>query len=722
MELFKLMGTIAIEGADKAKREIDEVNDSAGETSSKLSNTLGSIGNTALAIGKTVAVGVGVAGTAIVGITKQAVDAFGEYEQLVGGVETLYGDSAKTVLEYANNAYKTAGLSANAYMQTITSFTASLLQGLDGDTAKTAQVADMAIQDMADNANKMGISMEMIQNAYQGISKQNYTMLDNLKLGYGGTKGEMERLLAEAEKLPSALGRTFDINNLSDVYTAIHLIQEDLGITGTTAKEAGDTIQGSMSAVSASWQNVLIGLANENANLDELIQTLIDNLVAMLGNMLPTIETVFKKIPSLITGIAPLLGQLILDLAPSLLQSITTLITNLASSIPNVLGQFGNLFSQIINTIQTNIPVFVDKAREMMGQFGEKIKENLPTVISKALDMLLGFSQVVIENVPMLVAGGMDMIKNIVQGIINSLPTLIQKASQIIINFANTISASMTTIFAKGVEIIWNIIKGIIGAIPDLIANFPKVIEAIFAVWNAINWLNLGKNLINGIGNGIKNVAGTFKTNVKTTFENIVNTIRNVFTNGFGVLKSKVSTIFNSVKTAITSPITTAKNVIKGIVDAIKGFFKFKISIPKIALPHFSIKPSGWKLGDLLKGKIPSLGISWYAKAMDNPMVLDKPTIFGASNGKFLGAGEAGAEVVAGRDTLMGMIQNAVDTSNARNTEIMEKVLSLLATYIPQMAEQSPQLVLDTGVLVSQITPRIDMELGVISRMKERGR
>lgn len=777
MELFKLMGTLAIEGADKAKREIDDVNDTAKESSVTLKGTLDKVGKTALAIGKTVAVGVGVAGTAIVGITKQAVDAYGQYEQLVGGVETLYKDSANIVLEYANNAYKTAGLSANAYMETVTTFTASLLQGLDGDTAKTAQIADMAIQDMADNANKMGTSMQMIQNAYQGFSKQNYTMLDNLKLGYGGTKSEMERLLAEAEKLPSAMGRKFDISNLSDVYTAIHLIQQELGITGTTALEASDTIQGSMSAVSASWQNVIIGLANENANLDVLIQTLIDNLTTMLGNLLPRIKIIFEKIPSLISGVAPMVGQLIIDLAPSLLTSIATLISSLLASIPSLLGQFGtivtqtvemlktnlsaslpnvlgtvqSLYTQLNEIVQTNLPVFVDKAREMMGQFGEKIKENLPNVISKALDMLLGFSQIIVENMPMLIASGMDMIKNIVQGIIDSLPTLIQKAPQIIINFANTISESMQTIFAKGVEIIWNIITGIISSIPSLIANFPKIIEAIFAVWNAINWLNLGKNLITGISNGIKNMGGSLKETASTLFNQLKENIGNIFTRikeimfnpilsaktrvlaligemQYGVtnvvkgLLSKVGSIFNSIKTAMTNPITSAKNIIKGIVDTIKGFFsKFKISIPKIPLPHFSVKPRGWGIGDLLKGKIPSLGISWYAKAMDNPMVLDSPTIFGASNGRLLGAGEAGAEVVAGRDTLMNMIQSAVNNQNARNIELMEKILLLLSSYIPEMANQNTKLVLDTGVLVGELSPKIDRELGVISRMKERG-
>ena len=749
MNFLKLVGQLVIEGADTAKNEIKEVKEEAEGSSGALEGVLGKIGNVALGIGKAVAGTAIASGTAIIGITKKAVDAYSQYEQLVGGVETLYQDSANIVLEYANKAYASAGMSANKYMETVTSFTASLLQGLNGDTAKTAQVADMAIRDMSDNANKMGTSMEMIQNAYQGFSKQNYTMLDNLKLGYGGTKGEMERLLAHAEQLPNALGRKFDITNLSDVYTAIHLVQEELGITGTTASEASTTITGSMSAVKAQWDNIMVALASDNANLGEMIDVLIGNLETFLGNMMPTIQTVFTKIPSLITSLAPLLGQMIMNLAPSLLQSIWMLIQELAKSVPNLIGQFSGIFSQIYGVIQTNLPIFVDKAREMMALFGEKIKENLPSVVSKGLDMLLGLSQNLLANVPMLINSGMDMIINIAQGIANAMPTLIQKAPEIITNIANTISKSMQAILLKGAQVVWELIKGIIGAIPTLIQEFPKVIEAIFAVWNAINWMNLGKNLISGITNGIKNMGGTLKTtaqnlfnqlktntsnifnsiktaitspitSAKTAFSGLVSGMKNLAVNGFNALKSSASSIFNAIKTAITNPITSAKNTIKGIVDTIKGFFKFKISIPKIPMPHFSISPSGWKIGDLLKGKIPSLGISWYAKAMDAGMILDKPTIFGYQNGNLLAGGEAGSETVVGTNSLMSMIQQSVMQSNARNEELMSNILSLLATYIPEMA--NTRLVLDTGVLVGEIAPKVDRELGMISRMKERGR
>ena len=255
--------------------------ESEGKTSgSSFSKGFGSVIG---GVGK-VAVGAVAAGaTAMGGIVSAAVNSFGEYEQLVGGVETLFGESADEVIKNADRAFQTAGMSANDYMQTVTSFSASLLQSVGGDTAEAAKIADMALIDMSDNANKMGTSMESIQNAYQGFAKQNYTMLDNLKLGYGGTKTEMERLLADAEKLT---GVKYDISNLSDVYNAIHAIQENIGITGTTAEEAGSTIQGSLSSVQAAWSNVLVGMASDGANMDTLIGNLLATVESFAGNIM----------------------------------------------------------------------------------------------------------------------------------------------------------------------------------------------------------------------------------------------------------------------------------------------------------------------------------------------------------------------------------------------------------------------------------------------------
>lgn len=588
----------------------------------------------------------------------------------------------------AKVAYKTAGMSANDYMNTITSFAAALKQSTANET-EAAKVANQTVIDMADNANKMGTNMEDIQNAYQGFSKQNYTMLDNLKLGYGGTKSEMERLLQEAEKLT---GIHYDINNLSDVYNAIHEIQKNLGITGTTAKEAMKTIDGAMKMTKASWDNLLTGLADPKQAVGPLISEFAKSLGILAKNVTPKIKEVFDALPNALIQITPQLMNMIIDLAPSLILAAINLVAGLIGALPGIISP---IFSQLSSLIGSG----------MIDKIGQSISSNMPTLISKGLDMLLQFSQAVLTNLPVLVGMGMKLIFYLVQGLMSALPTLISKVPTIIANLADAFSNSAQTIFAWGVKIIAEIIKGLVMSIPSLIANIPKIIYAIFAVWNAINWWNLGKGLINGIKNGITSMGGSLTSTAKNLFESLKNSVSNIFNNikkviespifgaktkvlaiigelqngvrvGFNFIKSHASSVWNGIKNAIMSPMSTAANFVKAIINKIKGFFNFRISWPHIPLPHFNIKPNGWNVGDLLKGKIPSLGIKWYAQAMDNPMILDAPTIFGMSNGQMLGAGEAGAEVVAGRDTLMKMINQA---SNNRADEILEALHRIIA-------------------------------------------
>ena len=284
------------------KGAMGEAQNAVNSGSSGISNALGKIGTVAGAVGKTVVAGVGVASTAVVAMGKSAVSAYADYEQLVGGVETLFKDSAKTVIENASKAYTTAGLSANEYMTTVTSFSASLLQSLGGDTVKASEMADMAITDMSDNANKMGTSMEMIQNAYNGFAKGNMTMLDNLKLGYGGTKEEMQRLLADAEKLS---GIKYDISSYADMVDAIHVIQTEMGITGTTAKEASSTISGSIASMKGAWQNLLTGMGDDTQNFDVLIDQFVASVGTVGENLLPRIEIVLGGVVKLVEGLAP---------------------------------------------------------------------------------------------------------------------------------------------------------------------------------------------------------------------------------------------------------------------------------------------------------------------------------------------------------------------------------------------------------------------------------
>lgn len=511
----------------------------------------------------------------------------------------------------------------------------------------------------------------------------------NLKLGYGGTKSEMERLLQNAEKLT---GVHYDINNLSDVYNAIHEIQKSLGITGTTAKEAMKTIDGAMKMTKASWDNLLTGLADPKQAVGPLISEFAKSLGILAKNVTPKIKEVFDALPNALIQITPQLMNMIIDLAPSLILAAINLVAGLIGELPGIISP---IFSQLSSLIGSG----------MIDKIGQSISSNMPTLISKGLDMLLQFSQAVLTYLPVLVGMGMKLIFYLVQGLMSALPTLISKVPTIIANLADAFSNSAQTIFAWGVKIIAEIIKGLVMSIPSLIANIPKIIYAIFAVWNAINWWNLGKGLINGIKNGITSMGGSLTSTAKNLFESLKNSVSNIFNNikkviespifgaktkvlaiigelqngvrvGFNFIKSHASSVWNGIKNAIMSPMSAAANFVKAIINKIKGFFNFRISWPHIPLPHFNIKPNGWNVGDLLKGKIPSLGIKWYAQAMDNPMILDAPTIFGMSNGQMLGAGEAGAEVVAGRDTLMKMINQA---SNNRADEILDALHRIIA-------------------------------------------
>lgn len=769
LELFKLFGIVGLKGVDKTKKDLKDTTNTAKDESSKLEKHVSKIGELAPKIGKLAVKGVAAAGAAIGTITKFAVSSYSEYEQLVGGVETLFGAQGMSLKDYAqkigqtveqargkynqliqaqtdvmNNAkvaYKTAGMSANDYMNTITSFAAALKQSTANET-EAAKVANMAVIDMADNANKMGTNMEDIQNAYQGFSKQNYTMLDNLKLGYGGTKSEMERLLQDAEKLT---GIHYDINNLSDVYKAINAIQGKLGITGTTGEEAMKTIDGAMKMTKASWDNLLTGLADPKQAVGPLISEFTTSLGTLAKNVTPKIKEVFNALPNALIQITPQLMNTIIDLAPSLILAAINLVAGLIGALPGILepifSELTDIFNKIpqflkgnanivdgflksidsgkpsiaakgiemitalINAIINSLPIIIQIGAKIIDSLGSSISSNMPSFLSRFLDILIQLSQMILTNLPILVGVGMKLIFSLVQGLMSSLPTLISKVPTIIANLADAFSNSAQTIFVWGVKIIAEIIKGLVMAIPSLIANIPKIIYAIFAVWNAINWWNLGKGLISGIAKGIsgmggslvntaKNLFNSLKSHVSSIFNNIKNVIQSpIFSAktkvlaiigelqngvrvGFNFIKSHASSVWNGIKSAIMSPMSAAANFVKAIISKIKGFFNFKISWPHIPLPHFNIQPSGWNVGDLLKGKIPSLGIKWYAQAMDNPMILDAPTIFGMSNGQMLGAGEAGAEVVAGRDTLMKMINQA---SNNRADEILDALHRIIA-------------------------------------------
>lgn len=442
---------------------------------------------------------------AAAGIGKMISDSLnlgGALQQSIGGIETLFGAGGRSIEEYAKSvgksvdavkdeyaslmqsqqtvfdnaaqAYRTVGLSANEYMEQTTSFAASLLSSVSKDTNAAAQLANMAMVDMADNANKMGTDMASIQNAYQGFAKQNYTMLDNLKLGYGGTQAEMQRLLTDAEKLS---GVHYELGNLADMYSAIHIIQTDLDITGTTAKEAATTLTGSFAAMKAAAQNVL-GDWSTGADLTAPMQALADTARTFLqGNLLPMIGNVLAGIPQLVYG-----------LVPEVLQTGTELVSSLAAG-----------FAQ-----------------------------GIPAFLSTALPQLLSFTEELRANAGQFVDAGLNCITQLLNGLIAGLPQLIAYVPDIIINIAGIINDNMPKILAQGVSIIVQLIAGIIQAVPSLLANWKKILQAVLSVISAINWLNIGKNILTSVANGVKSMGSSMLTAFKGGFSSALSWIKSL--------------------------------------------------------------------------------------------------------------------------------------------------------------------------------------------------
>lgn len=566
----------------------------AGEASGK--SMMQSLKSTAVKLVSTLAIGATI---------KKAFDIGADLEQQIGGVETLFAESSAIIRKYADDAYRTAGVSANEYMKNVTSFSASLLQGLGGDTAKAAEYANTAMVDMSDNANKFGTDIGAIQNAYQGFSKQNYTMLDNLKLGYGGTKEEMQRLIKDA----AAVSDSVDAESLSfdNIVQAIHVTQEQMGIMGTTNKEASTTFSGSLGAMKASWDNFLAGLmmnGKDGVDMNTYLQPLVDSIgTFVFNNLIPAvgrfIAAVFEAIPGLLE-------------------------IGLNSISESISAAFGGIIDA--ETVKTAI-------ESIAGAFAA-----------------FAATEAVI-----------------------ALPGLIDK-----------ISTAITGLSLNPVSLAIAAIAGIIIALTQLWNNNEQFREFITSTWNAIMsflsnlWASISStavNVWNGISSSISGVVNKISSVISTVF----NTVKSVITNVWNGIKNTTTSVWNGIKSAIETPLNKAKNIVKSVIDAIKGFFNFNISWPHIPMPHFSITPRGWGVGDLLKGKIPKLGIDWYAKAMNEPRILDGAQIFGAMGGRLLGGGEAGQEVLYGRSQLMRDISTAVQEAKSEYKDDRPIVINIYA-------------------------------------------
>ena len=524
-------------------------------------------------------------------MTKSALESFASLEQNIGGVETLFKDSAQKVIDSAENAYKTAGLSANAYMETVTSFSASLLQSLGNDTEKAADYADRAIIDMSDNANKMGTSMEMIQNAYQGFAKQNYTMLDNLKLGYGGTASEMYRLLQDAANLNEEFASTAKFSmdskghleaNFADITEVIHIVQTEMGITGTTAKEASETISGSIASAKGAFDNFLNGTGSPEA-LAESMVTAGKNVLKGLGEIVPRLLQTLPEVGKLIQEnlVNSLSGDSMQKIVEAGKNAVMSLIDGMLASVPTIIPVALNFVKLIADTVITNVPTLIQKGYELLSNLVDGFVKAIPEALPKILDFVQGIGDKLAEAAPILIQKGFELLQKLVEGIITAVPILISRVPEIISTFANIINDNFPTILMKGAQLLGQLVLGLIQSIPTLIANIPKIISAIVDTLMAFQWLNLGRGIIKFLGDGI----GAMKDFVvKKGFEiltGLKNTLMNLPSTLANIGRTAVSGLGNAISAGISWVKNAAGNIVSAIVNTIKSIPGEMLSIGK---------------------------------------------------------------------------------------------------------------------------------------------
>lgn len=591
-----------IKTATSSVENMTESMKDATSSASKMTSVMQGIGSGVAKVGKGLAIAGTAAATAVTALVSKSVGAFADYEQLTGGVETLFGAGGRSVEEYAqsvgksvsdiqgkydslmsaqnavlenaNKAYMTAGMSANEYMDTVTGFSASLISSLGGDTNKAADYANSALVDMSDNANKMGTDMESIKNAYQGFAKQNYTMLDNLKLGYGGTQEEMKRLLSDAEKLT---GQRYDISSFADITQAIHAIQTQMDITGTTAKEASTTISGSWGSLKAAFQNVLVGLTTGGDMFDQSLDALINTAVTFGQNIIPAIKGALSGVGYLIEGLAPVIGEtippLINDLAPTLANSAVSLISSLVNGLTQNATQFSECLSNMIIVavagISTVVPQLLDAASKIVSNLMQGLTNSMPQIVNGAVTLIEGLVNGLVNNIPLLIMGAVQLVASLANGLIANLPRIIDAGVNLITGIISASYSMMPQIIQGGMQLVVNLAVGLVRAIPQLIAALPRITGAIVKGFKSVNWFDLGLQLIKSIWEGIKSIGSEMWNGVKEKTSELWGGVKNVVSEKLNNIKSTYDAHGRGLKGATFAAIEGVKEYYRTGYDAI---------------------------------------------------------------------------------------------------------------------------------------------------------
>lgn len=555
--------------AGNARRDVEDLGNAAEESGGKFEKFGGILKGAGTAIAAVSAA----AAAGAVALGKEVVSAYAEYEQLVGGVDTLFGEASKDVQNYAANAFSTAGLSANQYMELATSFSSSLIKSLGGDTALAAKYADTAITDMADNANKMGTSIESIQNAYRGFSMGNFTMLDNLKLGYGGTQEEMQKLLDHAETLPEAMGKEFDISNYADIVEAIHLVQGEMGIAGATAEEAADTISGSIASTKAAFQNLIAGLGNPDADIGVLVDNVVANFGNVVKNITPVVENLAAALPTALGSMIPAIGSLLPPILSAAAGIFGEVLSSLIGLLPELIPVAVDAVLLIAQTIVDNVPLLVDAALTLVITLAESIGTLLPTLIPTVVDAIVLVVNTLVSNIPMLIDAGLQLISGLAEGLIAALPVLIEQLPTIINGIITALAEGLPMILEQGAQIIMSLVDGIITAIPLLVEQIPIIVDSIitFFTENMPMILEQGIQIIVELANGILGALPVLMEQLPTIITTIVSSISENFPL---ILETGVSLLLqlaSGIITAIPQLVSQLPAIISAIVSGIGG-------------------------------------------------------------------------------------------------------------------------------------------------------
>ena len=697
MDLFKLLGTISINNSD-ANQALDDTSKKGRDTESKLSKAFSAVGKGAVVVGKVIGTGLAVGGAAMGALTIKALNLSGDLEQNMGGSEAVFKEYAGKMQETAKGAFENMGLSTSDFLATANKMGA-LFQGAGFDIQESADLSSKAMQRAADVASIMGIDTASAMEAIAGAAKGNFTMMDNLGVAMNDTT-------LQAYALEKGINKsTQEMTNQEKISLAMEMFLEKTAYAAGNYAKENKTLAGSLATAKAALKNFLDG----SGDVDQMVNAFSNAANVIIKNLSEIGPRLVSGLSEAIQKITPMIPSLLNQLLPVIIDSTVSLITSLAGILPQLVPI---LTDSVIPALLQAVLAIGEALIGALPSIAEAICSALPTLLPMLIDGIVSmivmlcsnFSQIIqpiIDNLPAILI-------SVVDALFQNLPILIEGAVRLVVGVVAALPQIIISLIEAMPTVIMSMVRGLLSAAPALIQGMKDI-------WNTV------ASAVLNICNGIKNAISKVWNGIKNVVSNAVNAVKSTVSNVFNGIKSTVTNIWNGIMNAIKKPIEKARDIVKSAIDKIKGFFKFKFEWPKIKMPHFGISPSGWKIGDLLKGSIPKLKIDWYAEGG----IMKKPTLFdyNPATGTAKVGGEAGDEAVAPINTLQQYIRDAVKQENSGMVGLLERVISLLTQFFPEMLEAlNIQMYLDTGVLVAESAPAMDAELGKIAMRKGRGR